>query len=106
MLWIIKLAASYLLIQVFIVHSSEWELATEHSKKENSAGPDISWRSVILFFTHYLWAHIRGRSAENLQLHVSARATAEPEINQFDNTSFVNDDVLKFDVSVCHIPLM
>lgn len=106
MFWIVKLPTSYLLIQVLVVHSSEWELTTEHSKEKNSTGPDISRWSIVLFFAHYFWTHVRGCTTENLEFDVSTRAAAEPEVNQLNNTPFVDNDVLKLDVSVCHIPLV
>lgn len=102
-----ELPSSYLLVEVFIRCSSEGELAAQHSKEENAGSPDISWWTDILFFHNYFWAHIGRCTTENLEFNVTRSAAAETKVNELYNSFLgVNDDVLEFDVSMCHISLM
>ena len=68
--WIGELSCGNFLVQVLVILTSEWELAAEHGKEKNAAGPYISWWSNVLSLHDYLWAHVRGRSTEDFQLNV------------------------------------
>ena len=58
------------LVQLFIVGSSEWELTAKQGIKEHSEGPDISWWTRVLDLAYDLRCHIGWCSTEYLHLPI------------------------------------
>lgn len=79
-----ELAFHNLLVEIFIILTSEWEASTEESKQKDSASPYVSWRSAELFFCHNFWSHIRRCSTENLNLFIVWNACAKSEIDNLN----------------------
>lgn len=76
-------------VKLFVILASEGELAAEECKKENSRGIDISWRSTKLGFGYNLWRHVRGSSAEDLDLLLVWNAGGKSEVNELYVAPFV-----------------
>ena len=76
----VKLSEGDLPVEVFVVLAAERKLPTQHGEEEDSRGPDISRRAIVLLLADNLGAHVAGRSAENLQLDVLRRAAAEAKV--------------------------
>jgi len=106
MFWVCEFTLSYFLVQFFVILASEGKLSAQHRKQENAGRPDISRWSYILFFHNNFRAHVRRRAAEHFQLGFTGGATTKSKVNQFDDPSVVNYDVLQLDIPVCHITLM
>ena len=70
-------------VELFVVLTSEWELATQESKEEHAEGPDICRRPRVLDLAHDLRCHVRRGSAEDLDFSLMWDTSGEAEINQF-----------------------
>ena len=70
-------------VKLFVVLTSEWELATQESKEEHAEGPDICGRPRVLDLAHDLRCHVRRCSAEDLDFSLMRDTSGEAEINQF-----------------------
>ena len=68
-------------IEFFICLSSEREATIHQSIQKDSWGPDVSWRSRILFFENYFRCHIGRCSAEHFDLFIIWNACREPEVD-------------------------
>ena len=71
-------------VQFFIISTSEWETATQHSIEQNAKSPDISRWSSIFDFTDDFRSHIARSSAEYLDLSVIGNARTKSEINDLE----------------------
>ena len=101
-----KLAFRDFLVKLFVTHAPEGESSTKHCIQQNATGPDVSWWSKILSFHNDLRTHIRRRATEHLQSLFRHIATAETEVDQLNNASFINDYIFKLDVAMSHTPLV
>ena len=102
MVWHNELAFHDLLVEVFIILSSEGEAATEESKQEHSAGPYVSGRPAELLLTDDLRSHIAGRSAENLDFLVVWDTCAESEVDYLNVALCVEHHVFELDISMAY----
>ena len=102
-----ELPAGYLLIQVLVGGAPEGELTAKHRVEQDAGSPDISrWTNVFLLHD-YLRAHIRWRTAEDLQLDITRRTAAEAEIDYLNAILLgLNDDVFKLNVAMCDVALV
>jgi hypothetical protein len=89
-----------LLVQLFVSGASEREAAIEQRVEQDSRCPDISRRSRILDLVDYLWRHVGGSAAEHLDLFIIGDASGKAVVNQLDIPVFIQQYVLKLDVSV------
>lgn len=74
-------------------------MAAKKCIKQNTSGPNVSWRAMIFLFHHDFRAHIAWSTTEDLELGIWSSTTAKSKVNKLYLTSLINDDVLKFDVS-------
>ena len=76
----------------------KWKSAVKHDVQNNTYGPNIRPFSIIETFRQNLGGHIGRSSAKTIQL--SVRCTAKPKIYNFYVIRLVQEDVLKFQISV------
>ena len=107
MIWEVELTPRDLTVQVLIINTTERELPTKQGKEKDTCGPDVSRRTRVFSFHDDLRTHIARRSTEDFQGNIRAGTAAKAEINQFNLVlGHVNDNVLQFDITMCHVPFM
>lgn len=73
-----------LAVELFVCGTAVWELATEHGEQEDTYGPDVSWWPTVLCLAHNLRCHVRGCTAEDLDLFLVWNAGGEAKVNDLD----------------------
>ena len=96
----VQVPSHYLAVQLFVILAPVWELPAEECEEENTRGVDVSWWSAEFNFPDDLGGHVRGRSAEDLDLLLIRNACRETKINQLDLMPLVEHYILQLDVSV------
>ena len=107
MIWELNLFIAYARVQLFVVSAFERKFATQKCKQQNARSPYVCWSTRILDFTHDFWCHVTWRPTENLDFPFVWYASTEAKIDQFrDGLGLIEQNVLKLDISVTHVPLV
>lgn len=94
-------------IQLLVILTLEWESTAKEGIQKDTQCPDVDWRSSVFNFTNDFRCHIRWSTAENFDFLLMWDTSRKTKINEFDSRpGFIEQNVLKFDVSVGHISLM
>lgn len=102
-----QLLFTNVLVQFLIVLSFEGEAPTEQCIQQNSQSPDVCRWTCVFSFAHNLWRHVGGCSTKDLDFLFVRDASGKPEVDKFSSgSSFIQQDVLKLDVSVRYISLV
>jgi len=85
--------------------SIEREASSQHHIKHHSSTPDVDRTSSVVFFLYDLRRHVLEGATE--QLKSLGAIHSKPEVNDLHcQRLWIDDDVLKLDVSVTDIPLV
>ena len=90
------------LVEVLVVWATEGETAAKESKQEDTAGPDVSWRSAKFLLGYDFRGHVGGSAAEDLYLFVIWYTCWETEIYYFHVAFSIKHYILKLDVPVTY----
>ena len=71
----------------------------KHQVEQNPQRPDLSFERIVGRSLEYLWSHVGWGAAVGVNEISGVRNHTEPKVNQLD-LSFVNQNILGFDVSV------
>jgi len=94
-------------VQLLVILAFEGELAAQQREQEHAQRPDISRWARVLDLSHDFGSHIRGCTAEKLNLLFMRDAGRETKVNQLDSLlRLIEQDVFQLDVSVSYIALM
>ncbi len=82
------------------------QITTDHGKKDDSTGPNIDFKPIILFTGYHFRGGITGRSTcsfKHLSWFVSI---TQAKIDYFKGMFPVNEEIFGFEVTVHNIQLM
>lgn len=88
------------LMQLFHIACLEGHGATQHGVEDNAGAPDVGLETPVPLFPQYLWRNV-GRRA-TLFVHEVAwlNELAHAEVGYLDAPCSVEQDIVKFDISV------
>ena len=94
-------------VQLLVILTFEWKSSAEQGVEKNAERPYISRWAGVLDLAHNFRSHVRWSSAEYFHLLIVRNARREAEVDQFDSgPRLIQEDVLKLDVPVRHVPLV
>jgi len=96
----LKLAAQDLLVQLGSRLVFEGQVARDHGEQNDTAGPDVHARAIVLQAVDHFRRRVTGRSARCLQHLVLLVGVAEAEIDQSNVFLVVQQQVLRLQISV------
>jgi len=70
-----------LLVQLFVIFTSEWKAAAEEGEQEDTRGIYISVRTTKLNFLYDLRCHVRGCATEELDFLCVGNLGTESKVN-------------------------
>lgn len=78
----------------------EGELSCQESVKDNASAPDVNRSSFVLAFSHDFGSCVIGTSTGGLEEASVLHEVGEAEVYYFDQAVMVDENVLRFEVSV------
>ena len=107
--WILIIAKERSVARVFGFSFIEGNVLWAHHEEYYATGKDVSSRSLILILDPKLRCHILRCSQPSCRetlLRCASKWASETEICDFDIEVLINEAILGFQVSVCHVVLV
>ena len=102
----LKVTVHDFLVQSISIGVLKWKVATDHSKQDNTATPNVYLGAMVLFAGDHLWSCVTWRTTRRFQSLFRLVGIAESKIDNFDLTVMIEEEVLGLHISMNYTELV